>query len=153
MELDKIRELVKLVEESQIQELELGNRGETIRISKTGSGQVIAPSVVPTAPAASNTPGETSQTGSSSAEEASAGNLQELVSPMVGTFYSAPTPESDPFVKVGDVVRPGDVVCIVEAMKVMNEIEAEFGGTVRRVMVENAQPVEFGQALVLIEPA
>jgi acetyl-CoA carboxylase biotin carboxyl carrier protein len=144
MELDKIRELVKLVEESQIQELELGNRGETIRISKNVSGQVLAPAVAP--PAAV-------PTGSPEPTNAPASNLSELVSPMVGTFYRSPTPEAEAFVKVGDVVQAGDVVCIVEAMKVMNEIEVEVSGTVRQVLVENAQPVEFGQALLLIEPS
>jgi len=151
MELDKIRELVRLVEESQIQELELGNRGETIRISKTPSGQVVAPSVAPAPAPAPAAPAPA--TPAASEVPAPAGNMKELVSPMVGTFYRAATPESEPFVKVGDVVQTGDVVCIVEDMKVMNEIEAEFGGTVRQVLVENAQPVEFGQALLLIEPA
>ena len=83
---------------------------------------------------------------------ASAGGLKEIKSPMVGTFYSAPEPGADPYVKVGARISSGQTVCIIEAMKIMNEIEAEFGGVVREVSVEDAQPVEFGQVLFRIDP-
>ncbi|HEX9640271.1 MAG TPA: acetyl-CoA carboxylase biotin carboxyl carrier protein [Candidatus Krumholzibacteria bacterium] len=150
MELDKIRELVKLVEESQIQELELGNRGETIRISKGGAA-VVAPAQAPIVPApvqgAPAAPAE-----GAPPVPAAVSTLRELASPMVGTFYRGPSPDAEVFVKTGDQVRAGDVLCIVEAMKVMNEIEAEFAGSVREILVEDGQPVEFGQALFLIEP-
>jgi acetyl-CoA carboxylase biotin carboxyl carrier protein len=144
MELDKIRELVRLVEESGISELELSNRGETIRICKQGAATVIAaptpaPAVASVAPAAAATPASTA-TG------------QEVASPIVGTFYRSPSPDADSFVEVGQHVSRGDVLCIVEAMKLMNEIEAEINGTVREILVENAQPVEFGQILFVIEP-
>lgn len=147
MELDKIRELVRLVEESQIQELELSNRGETIRIAKAGAStpmmvQAAAPTIA--APAAPSAP-------AAAAPAPTAG--RDVNSPIVGTFYRSPSPESDSFVKVGDRVSVGDVLCIVEAMKVMNEIEAEFAGTVLEILVENAQPVEFGQPLFRVEPA
>ena len=154
MDFDKIRELVRLVEESQIQELELSQRGETIRISKQGSGPVaghaplMMPAAAPSAPAPS--PGPAPAEEATPAAPAASG--REVTSPIVGTFYRAPSPESDPFVKVGDHVGVGDVICIVEAMKVMNEIEAEFAGTVKEILVENAQPVEFGQALFRVEP-
>src|SRR5262249_60325319 len=81
-----------------------------------------------------------------------ASNLKPITSPMVGTFYRAPAPDADPFVEVGDVVSVGQTVCIIEAMKLMNEIEAETKGRVAQILVENAQPVEFGQKLFLIEP-
>jgi acetyl-CoA carboxylase biotin carboxyl carrier protein len=153
MELDKIRELVKLVEESQIQELELGNRGETIRISKAGAGMVsaqpqpAAPAPAPAAPAAAPAAGAAARP-----TQSGGGDLKEMPSPMVGTFYRSPSPDAESFVKTGDQVRAGDVLCIVEAMKVMNEIEAEFAGSIREILVEDGQPVEFGQALFLIEP-
>jgi len=154
MELDKIRELVKLVEESGIAELELGSRGETIRISKAGAGAthvVSVPAAAPVAPA----PQAVAPAAAPGAEapEAPAGNLRDLVSPMVGTFYRSPSPESDAFVRNGDRVSKGDVLCIIEAMKVLNEIEAEFDGVIREILVENAQPVEYGQALFRIEPS
>ncbi|HEY6194323.1 MAG TPA: acetyl-CoA carboxylase biotin carboxyl carrier protein, partial [Candidatus Eisenbacteria bacterium] len=81
-----------------------------------------------------------------------ASRLKAIVSPMVGTFYRSPAPDADPFVEVGDVVEVGQTVCIIEAMKLMNEIEAETKGRVAQVLVENAQPVEFGQKLFLVEP-
>lgn len=155
MDLEKIKELVELVEASGIDELELSNRGETIRISKGGvarrqdaQGAQVRPS---TEVASSGGPA----TGASLAAvpvQRSEG-LKEVTSPMVGTFYRAPSPESDAYVRVGERVEEGDVLCIVEAMKLMNEIEAEFSGIVREILVENAQPVEFGQPLFLLEPA
>lgn len=151
MELDKIRELVRLVEESQIQELELSNRGETIRIAKAGAVAPIMMQAPAATPAAAASGTAAASTGSAAPAEPSSG--REVTCPIVGTFYRSPSPESDPFVKVGDRVAVGDVLCIVEAMKVMNEIEAEFAGTVRECLVENAQPVEFGQPLFRVEPA
>jgi acetyl-CoA carboxylase biotin carboxyl carrier protein len=148
MELDKIRELVQLVEESGISELELSNRGETIRICKgTGGANVVPAAVVP----AAQVPAVVAP--APSAPEAAAparASGHEVSSPIVGTFYRSPSPDSDAFVQVGDRVSKGDVLCIVEAMKLMNEIEAEVGGVVREILVENAQPVEFGQALFII---
>ena len=86
------------------------------------------------------------------APEAGYPDTEVLKSPMVGTFYRAPAPDADPFIEVGDVVEVGQTVCIIEAMKLMNEIEAEVKGRVVQVLVENAQPVEFGQKLILVEP-
>jgi len=156
MEVDKIRELVRLVEESQIQELELSNRGETIRISKNGSGvarpAVGAPGPAPVVPApvaATPAPAAPSPT----PEAPAATNLAPVESPMVGTFYRSPNPDAAPFVQVGDTVEKGAVVCIVEAMKVMNEIESEVAGVVKEILVEDGQPVEFGQTLFLVDPA
>ncbi len=148
MDLDKIKELIELVEESGIDELELSNRGETIRISKGGGAVARQPVHLPPAPVA-EAPGAAPVAPQPAARPE---GLKEVTSPMVGTFYRAPSPESDPYVRVGDRVEAGNVLCIVEAMKLMNEIEAEFSGVVREILVENAQPVEFGQPLFLLEP-
>ena len=157
MDLERIKALVELVEESGIDELELSNRGETIRICKgAGVGQAKVITASPQAAVPTNSPsalpvatpsfsGETSQ--------ARREGLKEVASPMVGTFYRSPSPDSDPYVRVGERVEKDDVLCIVEAMKLMNEIEAEFSGIIREILVENAQPVEFGQPLFLLEPA
>ncbi len=146
MEVDKIRELVRLVEESGITELELSNRGETIRICK-GSGGAALPQPLPAAPAPTAVPAPPAPP--VEAEPRASGH--EINSPIVGTFYRSPSPDTDPFVQVGDRVAKGDVLCIVEAMKLMNEIESEVSGVVREILVENAQPVEFGQPLFVIE--
>jgi acetyl-CoA carboxylase biotin carboxyl carrier protein len=166
MELEKIRELIRLVEESRIQELELSNRGETIRISKGQAGVTVVPTAQPTsplappvaaaaAPAAAPAPAPEAAAPAPASTAVARGSetLREIASPMVGTFYRAPSPDAEPYVRAGDRVEKGDVVCIVEAMKLMNEIEAEISGVVREVLVENAQPVEFGQPLFLIDTA
>jgi len=152
-ELRELRQLIRLVQRTGIGELEVASGGRSVRISAVSSASGTAPAAVPAvrtadpapeAPAAGAAPGGT--TG------APAGNLKAITSPMVGTFYRAPAPDADPFVETGDVVEPGQTVCIVEAMKLMNEIEAEFRGRVVQVLVENAQPIEFGQKLFLVEP-
>jgi len=160
MDLEKIKALVQLVEDSEIDELELSNRGETIRICKGGAAGVPQVLSAPTAPAASPAPVPVPPASSGGAAAPAADlsvprreGLKEVASPMVGTFYRSPSPESDPYTRVGDRVEAGDVLCIVEAMKLMNEIEAEFSGTVREILVENSQPVEFGQPLFLLDPA
>jgi acetyl-CoA carboxylase biotin carboxyl carrier protein len=91
--------------------------------------------------------------GGEAVPEAPASNLVEITSPMVGTFYRAASPDSDPYVSVGSSISSGDTLCIIEAMKLMNELEAETGGVIREVCVENAEPVEYGQVLFRIEPS
>jgi acetyl-CoA carboxylase biotin carboxyl carrier protein len=150
MELDKIRELVQLVEESGISELELSNRGETIRICKAGAGgAALVPAAVAPVPAAA-APATEATPQAAPAERRTEGH--EVTSPIVGTFYASPSPDAAAFVQVGDHVSKGDVLCIVEAMKLMNEIESEVSGKVAEILVENAQPVEFGQTLFVISP-
>jgi acetyl-CoA carboxylase biotin carboxyl carrier protein len=146
MRREELEELIKLVEESNISELEICEGKRSVRIAKNrpspdGGAASVAPSadIVPSS--------EPSSTG----EAKLASNLKEITSPMVGTFYRAPAPDADLFVDIGQRVAVGQTVCIVEAMKLMNEIGAEFNGTVREVLVENGQPVEFGQALFLVE--
>jgi acetyl-CoA carboxylase biotin carboxyl carrier protein len=154
MRKEEIVELIRLVEESKINELEICEGRNKIRISKGMSGAAPLPNVVvPAAQPAAEIPAA----GAGALEEAGPGpaklapNLKEITSPMVGTFYRAPAPDADPFADVGQTVEVGQTVCIVEAMKLMNEIGADVRGTIKEVLAENGQPVEFGQALFLVE--
>ena len=149
MEMDKIRELIQLVQDSGIQEIEISQRGETIRISKAASGAAMVPAA-PVAPVAIPVPAGEPAAPVATPDSSTAG-LAEVTSPIVGTFYGAPSPESAPFVELGQRVSAGDVVCIIEAMKVMNEIECEVSGVVREISMSNGQPVEFGQVLFRID--
>ena len=157
MDIKEIRRLIKLVETSNIGELELQEEGFQIRISK-GSSAVAAPQVVNLpAPPPVNNPSPQYETTVQEAKVDSgpnlADNVVEILSPMVGTFYRSPAPDAEPYIKEGDSIQPGKILCIVEAMKLMNEIEAELSGKIVKILVENAQPVEFNQPLSLIEKA
>jgi acetyl-CoA carboxylase biotin carboxyl carrier protein len=154
MDRKKIEELVRLVEESDISELTVSGPLSSIRIVK-GATSVAAPVVAAPAPAAvasapAQAPAEDGET-EAAVEDRDSG-LLPIESPMVGTFYAAPSPGAPPFVRQGDHVSKGQVVCIVEAMKLMNEIESEVSGTIVRVAAEDSKPVEFGQALFMVEP-
>jgi acetyl-CoA carboxylase biotin carboxyl carrier protein len=152
-ELGELRQLIRLVQRTGIGELELTAGERSIRISATGTAPAPVAFSAPVAAAAPPRPAaESNAPAASSAPAASASGLKAITSPMVGTFYRAPAPDADPFIEKGDMVEVGQTVCIVEAMKLMNEIEAEFKGRVVEVLVENAQPVEFGQKLFLVEP-
>lgn len=151
MDLRKLKTLIDLVSESGVAELEITEGEDRVRIvNRNGAAPVQVhqpvtvaqpmPMPVPAPEAApAPAPAAPQQTGT------------PLTSPMVGTFYRAPSPGADPFVKVGDTVKKGQVVCIIEAMKLLNEVEADMDGTVKEVCVENGQPVEFGQSLFIIE--
>ncbi|MBI3871997.1 MAG: acetyl-CoA carboxylase biotin carboxyl carrier protein [candidate division Zixibacteria bacterium] len=153
-----IRKLIKLVEDSDIDSLEVRRFFRTIRITKSrasnnhhlgGEG----PHTLINLPSDdANSGGRSSPVPAGSARSVPPANLIEIKSPMVGTFYRSPAPDSPPFVQVNQQINPGDIVCIIEAMKLMNEIEAEQGGRIVRILVENAQPVEFGQPLYLLDP-
>jgi len=159
MRASEIRELVKIVEESNIHEIEITKWwGRKIRISKSAS--ITAKTNVPTPAstieihheeAATTAPGAPLAPEIKLKEEPS--NLIEIKAPMVGTFYRAPAPDADSYVEEGDMISPGKVLCIIEAMKLMNEIEAEISGQITKILVENAQPVEFNQPLFLIKPS
>jgi acetyl-CoA carboxylase biotin carboxyl carrier protein len=154
MDLKEIRQLVKLVETSEISELEVSQKDNKIKIVKNGpvaSAQVLqaAMPAVSAAPAAAPATAGSAETAPAAPKKAD--NVMEVRSPMVGTFYRAASPDSDPYTDVGKTVRAGDVLCIVEAMKLMNEIESEVSGKVIEILVENAQPVEYNQVLFLIE--
>jgi len=140
MELDKLKKFIKFMEDNNLSELEIEEEGKKIRLKKDSKGH---PVVIP-GPHATTAPKEEKQP--------VAENILEIKSPMVGTFYRAPSPGAKPYVDVGDAIKPGDVVCIVEAMKLMNEIKAEVAGKITQIPVENGDPVEFGQALFVIEP-
>ena len=150
-ELRELRRLIRLVQSTGIGELEVTSGGRTIRIAAHPGGAVLV-GHAPAAPA--NTHAAPAAPSSAPAAGAPAEDkLLAITSPMVGTFYRAPAPDADPYVEQGDMVSVGQTVCIVEAMKLMNEIESEVKGRIVRILVENAQPVEFGQKLFLVEPA
>lgn len=150
---EELKALIRIVEESDIDELEIGRWGRTVRIVKRRQGAAPAAASAP-----SHGPVHASETGAvtpggSTAEGAQEQGAQNHVveSPMVGTFYRAPAPEAPSFVEVGDTVRVGQTLCILEAMKLMNELQSEVSGTVRKVLAENGAPVEYGQPLFEIE--
>ena len=151
MDLRKLKKLIDLVEESGIAELEITEGEEKVRISRNSSANAPATAVVTPATAASPTaPGA----GAAAVASGEAGARQPeghvLKSPMVGTYYRAPTPGAKPFVEVGQTVNAGDTVCIIEAMKLLNEIEADHAGVIKAILVENGQPVEYGHPLMVI---
>jgi acetyl-CoA carboxylase biotin carboxyl carrier protein len=146
-ELAELRRLIRLVQRTGIGELEISSGGRTVRISAYGSSPeaAIAPPPGPAPARELAAPAAPAK----AAEE----HLVAITSPMVGTFYRAPAPDADPYVEVGTNVEVGQTVCIIEAMKLMNEIESESRGRIVRILVENAQPVEFGQKLFLVDPS
>lgn len=148
MDLRKLKTLIDLVAESGIAELEVTEGEDKVRIAKFGPAPVAA-SLAATVAVPATAPAAAAVSVTVPAEEAPAGHI--VKSPMVGTFYRSPNPESPSFVEVGSAVKPGDTLCIIEAMKLLNEIEAEISGTVRQILVENGQPVEYGQALFVVE--
>ena len=156
IDLDWIRRLIDMVDGSGIDSLEISRFGTRVRIAKSPPVTVsaAAPSAMPAAPtaAAPAEPAATAAPEPADVEEPDSG-LAEIHSPMVGTFYRAPAPDAPPYIEPGDRVEKGQTVCILEAMKLMNELEAEVSGTVREICVENADPVEFGQVLFRIDPS
>jgi acetyl-CoA carboxylase biotin carboxyl carrier protein len=152
MDIRKVKKLIELLDESGIAEIEINEGEESVRISRY-STSAPAPVAAPVqqfasapAPAA-----EAAPAADDSSDDSSAISGHSVNAPMVGTFYSAPSPGAPDFVKVGDHVKEGDTICIIEAMKILNQIEADKSGVIKAVLVENAQPVEFGQPLVVIE--
>ena len=157
MDLRKLKTLIDLVSESNVSELEITEAEGKVRIVKGQIGAPVAvstPVVMAAAPAA--TAPATAVAASATAEapvsvEPAAVSGHVVKSPMVGTFYTASSPDAKPFVQIGSVVKEGETICIIEAMKILNEIEADKSGTVTRVMVDNGQAVEYGQPLFMIE--
>jgi acetyl-CoA carboxylase biotin carboxyl carrier protein len=160
MDLRKLKKLIDLVQESGIAELEITEGEEKVRIASGGAVSVtpLRSAAAPTASATSGAPaGAAAQAGPAAATPAGAaaepppGAEGHVVkSPMVGTFYRAPSPDAKPFIEVGGTVKEGETICVIEAMKLMNEIEADASGTIKAILVENGQPVEYGQALFII---
>jgi len=150
----EIKEMLALMADNNLVELEIEKDGTKIRLKKSSpqSDQYSGPIVIERersggAGVRGVEPGQAGQAG-----EKAAARTVEIKAPMVGTFYRAPSPEAPPYVEAGQVVEPGQVVCIIEAMKLMNEIKSEIRGTIVEVLVENAEPVEFGQSMFIIEP-
>jgi acetyl-CoA carboxylase biotin carboxyl carrier protein len=150
MDIRKVKKLIEMLEESSLAEIEIREGEEAIRISRGSSGgtQVVhmapahhvAPQAAPVAPAAAAAP-----------TPAALPTGHAVASPMVGTFYRSSSPEAKPFVDVGSQVNVGDTLCIIEAMKMMNEIESDKAGVIKAILKENGQPVEYGEALFIIE--
>ncbi|MCB1854451.1 MAG: acetyl-CoA carboxylase biotin carboxyl carrier protein [Halieaceae bacterium] len=156
MDIRKVKKLIELLEESNINEIEIKEGEESVRISRNGAqaaapGTGFAPvqyAAPPPPPAAAPAPVAAAPAAETPAAPAASGHL--VHSPMVGTFYRSPSPTSPAFVEVGSTVKVGDVICIVEAMKMMNQIEADKAGTIEAILVENGEPVEFDQPLFSI---
>ena len=163
MDIEKVRELVKLVEQSGIEELEIINKDTTIRIQKSPAAAVGMPAMAQLAQMAQPAPAAViaaapapapaaAPVAAAPAADPARARWKELRSPIVGTLYRAPSPTSPNFVNVGDRVSRGQPLCIIEAMKVMNEIEAEMDGVIREILVENGSPVEAEAVLFLVDP-
>jgi len=155
MDIEKIKELLKLVEESGIAEIEINEGDDSVRIARVlPSNQMVMPATHAPSPmfvgAEPPAPAPTGDTASADAADSDLPDGHVVTAPMVGTFYASSSPDSPPFVAVGTEVSEGATLCIIEAMKVMNQIEADRGGKVSAVLVENGQPVEYGQPLFVI---
>jgi acetyl-CoA carboxylase biotin carboxyl carrier protein len=161
MDIRKIKKMIELLEESGIAEIEIKEGEESLRIARVLPGQptqatyVTSPTPAPAAPPSA--PAPPAPAAAPSAPEAPSGTVRAaagehvVTAPMVGTYYSAPTPGAKQFVEIGDEVEVGQVLCIIEAMKMMNQIESEKAGKVKAIMVKNGEPVEFGQPLFIIQ--
>ncbi|RWR15087.1 acetyl-CoA carboxylase biotin carboxyl carrier protein [Siminovitchia fortis] len=164
LKIQEIREIIKLIDQSDIEEFVYKHDGSKIELKKRVNRpveetvryvteQVQAPQPVIRQEAAPEVPAvEAPAAEATPAQEAEKSNLHKIVSPMVGTFYQAPSPDSDPYVKVGSEVTSDSIVCIVEAMKLFNEIEAEVEGKIAEILVKDGELVEYGQPLFLVEP-
>lgn len=152
MDIRKIKKLIELLEDSDVSEIEIVEGEESVRIARS-SGVAPAPAAAPAPPPAAYAPAAAPAAAAPAAAAADdlmpPGTIME--SPMVGTFYRSSSPTAKAFVEVGQSVNKGDTVCIIEAMKIMNQIEAEISGTVRAILVEDGQPVEYGEPLIVID--
>jgi len=150
MDVDKIRELINLMKENELSEIRIVD-GETRLLLRRGTPEQTQPVILASPPA--QIPGaQPAPPATPTGESHEQTDLVPIPSPMVGTFYTASAPDADPFVAVGEQVTADTVVCIVEAMKVMNEIKAEVGGTIEKVLAQNGQPVEYDQPLFMVRP-
>ena len=143
MDIRKIKKLIEMLQESDLNEIEVSQGEESVRISR-GNNNTVSTQIP-----LSNNPIQVSEIGEDEIQQELSGN--QIKSPIVGTFYRRPNPEKAAFINVGDIIEVGDVVCIVEAMKMMNEIKSEYSGKVISIIAEDGQPVEFDQTLIIIE--
>jgi acetyl-CoA carboxylase biotin carboxyl carrier protein len=146
MDIRKVKKLIELLDESGIAEIEITEGEESVRISRYPQGGAIAPTHTAPVPVVA---ASTTTAAAETAPEPIADG-KKVTAPMVGTFYRSPSPEAEPFVKLGDKIHAGDTLCVIEAMKMMNQIEAEVSGTILSVEIESGEPVEFGQTLFVI---
>ena len=157
MDIRKIKKLIELLEESGIAEIEIKEGEEAVRISRMPTGNAVTPMLPPMAhlpmmPAAATAPSAAAAVpAAESAAPKPKPNEHVITAPMVGTFYASPSPGAKPFVEIGDEIKVGQVLCIIEAMKMMNQIEADKAGRVTSIMARNGDPVEFGQPLFVVE--
>ncbi len=145
MDITQIRKLIRLIQSSDVTEIEVTQGDQTVRISRQSAA---APAAVPVAYAAPAAP----TIAAAQIAEAEPDDEHQVTSPMVGTFYAAPSPDAENFVSIGKKIQKGETLCIIEAMKMMNEIEAEYSGVVESILLENASPVEYGQPMFVITP-
>lgn len=158
MDIRKVKKLIELLDESGIAEIEISEGDDSVRISRYASGAAPAvaaaapppPAPVAPAPAPAAAPATSDSAGAAPAEPEEEGTT--ITAPMVGTYYASSSPGAAPYVQVGDTVAVGDTLCIIEAMKMMNQIEAEMEGTIKSIRVQNGDPVEYGQVLFVIDP-
>ena len=154
---DKLKEIIYILENSDVNEIEVNFWGRKYRVSKQASVVVQESSGLASKEATQNSvqsnPNPLEAENALAQDDNESFDGEDQLSPMPGTFYSAPTPEDEPFVSKGDVVKKGQVLCIIEAMKIMNEIESEFDGTIMKVNVNNGDPVEYNQPLFVIKPS
>ena len=155
MDIRKVKKLIELLEESSISEIEVKEGDDTVRISRASNiaPPVATPQTISLLAATPNVQQASSEQPISTVREASSSSAHDVEAPMVGTFYRSSSPDAAPFVEIGTTVKRGEPLCIIEAMKMMNHIEAPISGTVEAILVENAEPVEFGQTLMRIEPS
>jgi acetyl-CoA carboxylase biotin carboxyl carrier protein len=163
IDVEFMERLITALDESSLDSIEIERGGTRVRLSKSpdtfappggyaAPAPVVAPAPAPANPVSPAAPSAPASEGSEAPAAGEASKLAEVESPMVGTFYRAPAPDAPPYVEVGQKVAEGDTLCIIEAMKLMNELEAEMSGTVAEILVENAEPVEYGQPLFRIDP-
>lgn len=150
MDIRKIKKLIELLDESGVAEIEIHEGEESVRISRQSNVVAAPPATVMAAPAPAAQAAAPAPV-PAAAEESEIPAGHTVNSPMVGTYYAAPSPGAKPFVTVGDSVSEGDTLCIIEAMKMLNQIEADKSGSIKAILVENGQPVEFGQPMFVIE--
>ena len=150
MDIRKIKKLIDLIQESDIAEIEIHEGEESVRISRNSSAAPVMMSA-PAAPVAAATPTITEPKTPATSSTPVNNTANAVKSPMVGTFYRSSSPEASAFVEVGQTVSTGDVICIIEAMKMFNQIESDRSGTVKAILVENGHPVEFDEPLIIIE--
>ncbi|WP_410687148.1 acetyl-CoA carboxylase biotin carboxyl carrier protein [Avibacterium paragallinarum] len=153
MDIRKIKKLIELVEESGIMELEISEGEESVRINRGSPATTAVQYTLPSVPAAQPASPAPAQPATPAVEVPAATEVSghQVRSPMVGTFYRSPSPEAKPFVEVGQTVKVGDALCIVEAMKMMNRIEADKAGVVKAILINDGEPVEFDEPLIVIE--